>query len=187
MKKRRTAIIAFLLCACLCIGAGYAALTDNLFIKGEATLATTEAQKDFDEDVYFTQENTKVKATTGTSGIQDTVTVGATDNDSVTFYVKSLATSNETLQESVTFQIEIYNAGNAGYDAIVSLDTGYPTTTNSAFFDITYAMPNGNRVEIGEKLLVEVTVTLLKNPTENLTAAFNVNLTATSADPLPSA
>ena len=175
MKNRRTAIIAFLLCACLAIGAGYAALTDNLFIKGEATLATTEAQKLFDEDVYFTQAIVE-DGTGGTSGSADTIAVGQTDNDSVTFNIKSLALKDE----SVSFLITIHNAGTCGYDAEIAIDDGQPTNTNTKFFKIEYTTPNGTTVLQGGDLVVKVTVTLLDNPAENTTAGFTVNLTATS-------
>lgn len=174
MKKRRIAIIAFLLCACLCIGAGYAALSDNLFIKGEATLSTTGSQNIFDDDIYFTAA--AVTSTDGTSGVTDTAVVGATDNDSVTFYVKSLAVAGQ----KVVYTFTIHNAGACGYDASIALDAGQPTNTNADFFDIEFGTPNGTTVAKGGDLEVTVTVTLKQNPTDNTTAAFTVNLTATS-------
>ena len=57
MKKRRIAIVSFLMLAVLVMGIGFAALTDNLFIKGEANLETTVAQPIFDSKVYFVENN----------------------------------------------------------------------------------------------------------------------------------
>lgn len=183
MKKRRIAIASFLLIAVLVMGIGFAALTDNLFIKGEATLATTSAQTDFDADVFFNAavvvENTggSNKAST-----PDSAVVGATDKDSATFYVKSLGQKNE----SVTFKFTIQNNSDE-FDAVITLDATYPTTTDSTNFYITYSIEEGVVDNTGSitcdassTVDVYVTVKLLNTPSENMTAAFNVNLTATS-------
>ena len=182
MKNRRTILVTFLILAALVMGAAYAALTDNLFIKGEATLATTSAQTNFDEDVYFT--TAAVASTTGTNtATADSAVIGQTDKDSATFYVKSLGQADE----KVTFSFVIKNTSTE-FDAEVSLDTGYPTTTNTTLFTITYSIVNDGTVNegpitvaAGGTATVYVTVLLKASPTENSTAAFNVNLTATSA------
>ncbi len=180
MKKRRIAIASFLLIAVLVMGIGFAALTDNLFIKGEATLATTSAQTDFDEDVYFI--GAVKHASTGTNTSVDTASVGTTDPDSATFYVKSLGKKDE----KVTFKFTIQN-DSTEFDAKITLDTGFPTTTDATNFDISYSIEEDvveNEGEIickaGGTVDVYVTVILLNTPSENMTAAFNVNLTATS-------
>ena len=180
MKNRRIAILAFLLIASLVMGVAYAALTDNLFIKGEATLATTAAQTTFDGDVYF--KEVSIVKTTGSSGIVDTVAIGATDNDSATFAVKSLGNKDEY----VTFAFTIINES-PEFDAEISLDANFPSTTDAANFNITYTIEEGleNKGPItcnknSGTCVVYVTVTLKNSPQTNLTAAFNVNLTATS-------
>lgn len=180
MKNRRIVIVAFLLIAVLVMGIGYAALTDNLFIKGEATLAATTAQSNFEEDVYFS--NAERVSTTGSSGIDDIIGIGTSDNDSATFNIKSLGAQGEY----VVFKFTIAN-DSTEFDAIISLDTGFPTTTDANNFTITYSIVNDGTVNVGpitcEKgstVDVYVTVVLKNSPTENQTAAFNVNLTATS-------
>lgn len=182
MKTRRIAIASFLLVAVLIMGVAFAALTDNLFIKGEASLATTSAQINFDEDVFFVDAD--VKSTTGTvTGTQDTVSIGQTDNDSATFYVKTLGNAGE----NVTFWFDIKNTSTE-FDAVVSLDQGYPSTTAPTMFSITYTVEDGVvnegpiTVAAGQTERVYVTVTLLASPQTNQTAAFNVNLTATSQE-----
>lgn len=181
MKKRRLVITTFLLLAVLVMGIGYAALTDNLFIKGEATLATTSAQSNFDEDVYFTTA-TVVSGTGGTNtGTPDSASIGATDKDSATFYVKSLGNANESVQFKFTIQND-----STEFDANITLDTGYPTTTDATNFTITYSIASdaANDAAIvcaaGDTVEVYVTVLLKNTPMENQSAAFNVNLTATS-------
>ena len=51
MKNRRNVLIAFLLCATLIVGVGYATFTGNLIINGTATYTHTGAE--LDEDIYF--------------------------------------------------------------------------------------------------------------------------------------
>ena len=181
MKKRRIVIISFVLVAVLAMSIGYAALSDNLFIKGEATLATTSAQTNFDADVYFT--TARVYATNGSNTTTpDSISVGESDKDSATFYVKSLGNANET----VTYEVTITNASDE-FDALITLDAGYPTTTDTTNFTITYSTDPtlANTGEIRclaqDSVVVYVTVVLKNSPSTNLTAAFNVNLTATSA------
>jgi len=184
MKTRRIAIASFLLVAVLVMGIAYAALTDNLFIKGEASLATTSAQVNFDEDVYF-QAADVVEETGGTNtSTPDSVVIGEKDPDSATFYVKSLGNAGE----SVTFWFTIKNDSEE-FDAEVSLDANYPTTTVPEMFTITYSIANDGPanegpidVKAGQTATVYVTVVLKATPQANQTAAFNVNLTATSKD-----
>ena len=182
MKTRRIAIASFLLVAVLIMGVAFASLTDNLFIKGEASLATTSAQINFDQDVYF--EDADVKTGTGGSNTAtpDTVSIGQSDPDSATFYVKSLGNAGE----SVTFWFTIKNESTE-FDAEVALDTGYPTTTFPEMFNITYSIVDDGTVnegpvtvKAGQTATVYVTVVLKATPQANQTAAFNVNLTATS-------
>ena len=188
MKQRRLVIVSFLLVAVLVMGVAYAALSDNLFIKGEASVATTGAQKEFDADVYF--KTASVVSTTGSNptnaeaGEIDGIAVGQSDNDSATFKIYSLAKQGET----ITFSVTIENVSTE-FDAIVTLDTGYPTATNDKF-EIEYSTdatfptdPVAQTITCyaGQTAIVYVRVTLIASPEVNLTSAFNVNLTATSA------
>ena len=53
MKKRRTFIVSMLLVAALALGIGYAALSDTLDINGTADVNQSQAEADFDLNVYF--------------------------------------------------------------------------------------------------------------------------------------
>ena len=66
MKNRRITLAAFLLIAVLVMGIGFAAVTDNLEINGEASANTTEATKDFDADVYFSAAEKVASASAST-------------------------------------------------------------------------------------------------------------------------
>lgn len=77
MKNRRNLIVAFLLCACLIVGIGYAAVADELVITGTGSYEAS--LNPFDADVYFTRVVSQGK------GITATVTP---NTDSATFDVK---------------------------------------------------------------------------------------------------
>ncbi len=202
MKNRRIVIVSFLLIAVLMMGIAYAALTDNLFIKGEASLKTDVAQVEFDADVYFvsqcadsTHRSEKI-AGNGTSSIpegkSESVVLGQSDPDSATFYVYSLGKADDY----VVFSFVIQN-DSTEYDAIISLDANNPSTTAPELFTIEYSVDNVDWVEAnpgtspettcaaGENAVVYVKVTLNGTPDQNTTAAFNVNLTATSSPVAP--
>lgn len=183
MKKRRTVIAAFLLLAVMVMGIGFANLTDNLSINGEASLATNAAQEHFNEFVTFT--DAQLVSTTGTSGVDDTFGVGQNDPDSAHFGVKSLGLAGQV----AVFKFQITNA-HTEFDASISLDAA-PVNNNTEFFTVTYSVEE-NVVNEGpidcpasSSVWVYVTVTLLKSPQVNTSASFTINMTATSDDPTP--
>ena len=45
MKNRRNVVVAFLVCAVMLLGVGYAALTDTLTIAGQANVGTGKAEE----------------------------------------------------------------------------------------------------------------------------------------------
>ncbi|MBE6666297.1 MAG: hypothetical protein E7603_08790 [Ruminococcaceae bacterium] len=184
MKNRKRIIVAFMLVAVMLLGIGYAALTDDLFITGDATLNTTQSQDQFDRDVKFIAAT--VKSSTGTyisdgvNEIKDEATV-ATD-DSARFNVKTLAERGE----KVTFLFTVQNSS-IEFDAVITPDAD-PSTNNTEYFSITYDMDanvdgvqtEGTAVKNGGTSVIAITVELLKSPEQNTTATFNFDITATS-------
>ena len=63
MKNRRLALVAFLLCACMIVGVGYAALAVQLTIEGTASFHNN-ATTGLEENVHFTG-NTVIKDAAG--------------------------------------------------------------------------------------------------------------------------
>ena len=203
MKKRRIAIVSFLMLAVLVMGIGFAALTDNLFIKGEANLETTVAQPIFDSKVYFVENNgvsegegalvSGLVETTGTALVPtdatEGVVIGQSDPDSATFYLYSLGKTDDY----AIFSFVIRNESTEN-NAKITVDADYPHTSRADMFKIEYSVDKTVWVDAttatvdnssvicnaGSYTQVFVKVTLLKSPTENTSAAFNVNLTATS-------
>ena len=169
MKKRRLAIVAFLLIAVLTVAVGYAALNDTLYVSGTAKASSAEADEAFDVDVHF--DETHVPTGTGY-----TVTIKEDDlgdaNDLAVVGVTGLVNKDDTL----TIVIPIVNESQ--YDATLEVTVDTFTSADGAFtFDY----------EVDPTIAAEgtanftITVTLNKAPADaDLTAGFSVDIDAVS-------
>jgi hypothetical protein len=185
MRNRKTVITAFVLVAVMLMAVGFAALTDNLIIEGEANVGTTAAQSAFEDDIYFVsavQHSTSVLPEVVATRTANEAAVGQTNNDSVTYKVKGLALKGE----SVTFKFTVKN-DSTEFDAKISIDEGYPTNTNSKAFKVEYFYGSETNASVANAVVpsggtydIYVKVTLISEPQENLSGAFVLNLTATS-------
>lgn len=167
MKKRRTLIISLLLVAALCLGIGYAALTDTLDINGSADVNQEAAEEAFDIDVYFDS------ATANEAGNLASVVTGDTDMASFT------ANSLKGAGDKATFTFVINNDGDLA--AKVTPTLAADGNTNSEYFSIVSdwnAQPKTIAARGNESYTV--TVELLKTPTETIHGAFHIELTATA-------
>ena len=172
MKKRRTAIIAFLLCACLAIGAGYATVTDTLVVNGTANVKQATAD-DFDLDVYFT--GTPTVTTTG-EGDEDSIAIDAENNDLATITVNSL----QTVGDVATFTIEIENSGATTNSTATLLAT--KTVADPSLLEVMCTLGT-HSLAPGNKTTLTITVKLLRVPATdiaNSTIAVTVNATQAS-------
>ena len=179
MKNRRRIIVAFMLCAVMLLGIGYAALTDTLTIIGNAHIDIDTANKTFDEKIYFSAA--EATSTTGSGTTDDVASFTA---DDATFTANKLATVG---QKSV-FTFTITNDSNV--DALISVndtklsgDTN-PSNSNADKFTVEYTYPNGMEItKNGGTITVVVTVTVKEPVTTATSATFGIELTATSVDP----
>lgn len=94
MKNRRQILVAFMLCAVMLLGIGYAALSDVLDITGTAELTAGNAGNAFDGDVYF--ESGEALDYQSTSK-PDTVELSA-DKDNALFFANNLAAKGDQAQ-----------------------------------------------------------------------------------------
>ena len=181
MRNRKIIVTAFVLVAVMLMAVGFAVLTDNLIIAGEANANTSKSQDEWEKDVYF--DSATPVTTTGTSGIADEASVGQSNNDHANYKVKSLALEGQV----ATFKFVIAN-DNETYDAKITIDDGYPTNTNTKYYSVDYIYGDGDGddddtiVPAGGTLEVTVVVEMLQDPSENLSAQFTLNLTATSVE-----
>ena len=170
MKNRRLTIVAFLLCATLVVGFGYAALTDILDITGSADVSAVAAQESFDEEVYFS--DVVVIRDDG-----NTASRNADNVDKASFTAKNLKGQGDTAQ----FTFTIVNDS----DLDANVTPAISSNTNEAFFAISSDWAGQTKlIPAGESKTYTVTVELLNTPTDTIGGSFIIELTAVSVDPV---
>ena len=91
MKNRKTVVVAFMLCAVMLLGVGYASVADVLDITGTADVTKANAQLAFDADVYFS----KAEVADGNTGT-NTTSINADNNDKASFTAKNFKGDGDT-------------------------------------------------------------------------------------------
>lgn len=172
MKNRRNVLIAFLLCATLIVGVGYAAFTGNLIINGTATYTHDGAE--LDEDIFFSgYENLKHCNVSFADGDTATLEVTFTPADSLDGGKTCTATAtliitNTSLDKAVKFDTA------ALADIIVN-----SADTTASIFDVTATLSN-ETLAANSTIKVDVTVTAnLQGISEDRTGTFVIQLPAT--------
>lgn len=166
MKKRRTFIVSMLLIAALALGIGYAALTDTLDINGTADVNQSQAEADFDLNVYF-DENIVI----GNAG--DKASLADGDNDMANFTITSLNGKGDT----ATFTYTIVN--DSDLDAMVTPSLAADGNTNATYFSIESDWKGqAKEIKAGQSATYTITVTLLATPTETIHGSFHIEFEA---------
>ncbi|MBQ7333196.1 MAG: hypothetical protein IJW38_02480 [Clostridia bacterium] len=168
MKKRRIVIAAFLICATLIAGIGYAATTETLTINGTASTTAT------DINVYFSA----AAISTQSSGGGATPGVPGEKVKSVTFTAAGLKTKDDTVTATYT----VTN----GSDYKVTLAKPNITIADKDNFDVTTSFTQ-DTIELdaagGANSSYEFTVTVRLKNTPNtvtgLSSSFTITIGAT--------
>ena len=130
MKNRRTTLIAFVLIAALCVGIGYAALTDTLTIGGTVSANANE----LDAAVYFSGIENIVKPAHAT--VDPTITF---NNDTVTVTIPGHVLVNEG--DLVSFDAKVEYKGGLGNVTItrdrINAGSVFAVSTDSSSYSIT--------------------------------------------------
>ncbi len=176
MKNRRIILVAFMLVAVLCLGVGYAALTDLLIVDGTAVVNQQKENLVFDEKIEFTKAEVKTATTADYSGIADTATVDSSNTDKVSFTVKSLARQGQ----KATFEFTVTNTSE--FDATLALEGAISNTANADYFSVTYSFKdNDNTCEkTNGTVVIIVEVELIKAVTTEINGTFNLTFKATT-------
>lgn len=124
MKKRRSLIIPVLLVAALCLGIGYAAVTDVLDINGSADVNQSAAEEAFNHDIHFTD------AVAENTAEGDLASFDPADPDMASFTANSLNGKGDTAK----FTFTITNEGDL--DAVVTPTLASNGNTNPEYFNI---------------------------------------------------
>lgn len=166
MKNRRNLIVAFLLCACLIVGIGYAALTDVLDITGSADVNQSAAEEAFNQDIYFTAAVANEASVTGS-----TASINADNNDKASFTAKGLSSGGD----KQTFTFTITNVGDLDAEVTPKISSN----TNSTYFNV-YSDWAGQAktLKAGESVTYTVTMELIATPTDTISGSCIIELTA---------
>ena len=172
MKNRKTVIVAFMLCAVMLLGVGYAALTDTLDINGSADVNVSALNAEFEEDVYF---SAAVANETG-----NTASINQDNNDKASFSAKTLKAKGDT----VTFTFTITNK--SAHDVVITPKLNATQgNTNEEYFKITSDW-NGAAKTVAattdasnpSTITYTVTIELIKDATDTIYGSFLVELVA---------
>ncbi len=182
MKNRRSVIAIFLMVALLCLGIGYAAVSDDLTIDGTLNLSTGEIEDQFATDVKFANASvTTSDATTAddvTAVIGDTTADVTDEDDKLTITVAN--TEFKEIGQTVVVTVDVVNGSTA--DANVTI-AGY-TDASGVFSVVAEQVGGAAAITAGDSAEFTVTITLLMIPDADVTnQAFELTLTATSANP----
>lgn len=194
MKNRKIIVTSFLLIACMVIGVGYAAVTDNFTINGHATISDQGANDAFNEDIRFMGV---VVGSEVRSDVLASANLGYTAScnvplDEASFHVNDLKKVGDT--KTITFRV-----GNYGeIDSTLKLDVTTPLGTNTVSvpatgnptspFSVTYDLVDGTSlpksVDGGTTpsyVDITVTVTVTDSVVVETTADFVFKFTANNA------
>lgn len=168
MRNRKTVVVAFLLVAVMLLGVGYAALTDILDITGSADINQSAAEQAFNEDIYFKAAHANDDG--------NTASVNTDNKDKASFTVNSLKGKDD----SASFTFTITNDGDLAAEVTPTL-SATAGNTNPEYFSISSDWAGQSKtLDAGAELTYEVTVTLLKTPTQTIGGSFLIELTAVS-------
>ena len=188
MRNRKTVIVAFVLVAVMLMAVGYAALSTDLFIGGNATINADKAQTEFDGQIMFDAVKAGDIQTVGTGTSTDALT--RTGDKSMDIGVNSLALKDET----ATFTFRILNESD--HEAIASIETlkimGTPLTEIGGVYTDSWIEAKvewiDNTLEAATDpstpgvATFKITFRLLQNPTEQVVRSINITIDATTTD-----
>lgn len=190
MKNKRNVLLAFLVVCFLCLGIGYAALTDVLTINGTVNVdvvgdpddpADTPIEELFDESLGWTKvvltsktagNAWSVKNTTdGANGVIDNTGIVYDYLDTVCFDVSGFVKPNDNV-------VLTYTIGNKHPDLSAKITKVAPEIVGSGaqYFEVETNITN-DTVAAKSETTVTVTVTMVRTPTDDkeatITLAYN--------------
>lgn len=171
MKNRRNIIVAFLLCAVMLLGIGYAALTDVLDITGTADITMDVLEKELNTKVYF-KSATAVNPTVG--DLTNTASVNSDNNDKASFTANTLKNKDDI----AVFTFVIKNEYEVDVVVTPTLHASLGNT-KPEYFDISSDWDGQPKtIAAGAEQSYTVTIKLIKSPTETISGSFSIELTA---------
>ena len=172
MKNRRTVIVAFLLCAIMVMGVGFATISGELSITGNLS-STPE-----DFAVIFTHATKEAETSNGVSVNFETNQEELTN---VSLRAVSVGVSNlKSTDDKAVVKFTIKNNNEMAMYCTASIDT-----SKAAGFSVDWddAWDNTVTIAAGQTATMTITVMLAGAITDAATGSFVVNINATSDAP----
>ncbi len=181
MKNKRNVIVAFLLVAALCLGIGYAAITDDLYVAGTLNAQSNDFTDDVNDDIYFTTAAISTTSTADSTNNKATAVIGADKNehanDQLTITVSDSAFTAQ--DQTLVVTVKVHNANTA---QTASVAFGTPAVSSDCFSVTVTTDNNSTTVPAGGDLDCTITITLVKIPTVDIDdATITIGCTATVA------
>ena len=178
MKNRKRIIMAFVLVACMLIGVGYAAVTDNFKVTGNITISDKGATDAFNEDIRFVGVVVEGNSEP-VSDVLASMNLGYTAScnvpmDEASFHITGLKGAGDSKQ--VTFRIKNFG------DVDATLNFTVEPEFDKDAFNVEHNLTNGADLKAGESIDITFTVTVVNSVTEETTSQFVFNFTANSAE-----
>ena len=177
MKNRKTIIVGFILVACMIVGVGYAAVTDNFVIDGQATISDQGALDAFNEDIRF--EGIVITVDGEEQVVSDVLAsqdLGYTAScnvplDSASFHINDFKGQGQ----SKTIVFRIRNYGDLAAELTVAAAVEDEETD---IFSIDCDLDAVTELPVGGYVDVKVTVTVDKSVVEQTSAEFTITFNA---------
>lgn len=184
MKNKRNVLIAFILICCLCLSIGYAALADDLYVDGDATLKVLSAdgedptpwEEDFMEGIKFTEVTKQSNDVTATIGNETNPGTGDDGlNDLLTISVPGGVLTPDNRSTTITATI----TNSSQYAARITSADINATYTNT-YFTVTAAVPNDSATLTAKGGTTTLTITVaIKDSALTLTEDVSTNIDIT--------
>ena len=182
MKNRKIILVAFMLVACMVVGIGYAALSAELTVTGNATFKADKAQDEFTGDINFTDVIDKATENTASLVSGKSIEIGITnlalmgETTTFTFNIENTSLEHEAnlSVKSLKFMGTVITDDNADgiyEDDWLSAKIEWPdsTTLEAATDDSTPGTAQ-----------LKITFTLKQSPTETVVRTINLAIDATT-------
>ena len=194
MKARKKVVGIFLVIVVLCLGVGFAALTDLLQINGTVDIDTSDVSDVFDGNIFFSTPDMKASTADGETGITATLNTPVLSDQNDTMTITIDAGTFKAVGQAVIATAKIENssltndaniaitATQVNTDGEVSGSPSGPLTVGS--FEVTTTLSSTtiakNDGTANGTIDVTIKIKLVKLPTENESNTFTFKLTATA-------
>lgn len=178
MKKRKIAIAAFLLCACMLIGVGFAAISRELYVVGTVNVANSTL------DVFFIDKNVPELPDSETNYCSEAKLVDQTHVRMTTDVMNTkgqkavaiFTIENQMPDKAVTIEHKAHTIA-GGLDSNYFNITREFIRVSDGDTDVTIADGKVTSLPAGKSVLLKITIELAQSITVNLSGTSQLELT----------